>query len=133
MPARDKECNEQPHSEDVNCVAVQRLLHAHQMLSESHSLSSASCRRARFIEFCDTTYPMALMLEDHTHFVRAHSSDKSLRYIASAANCLCASLSQCTSTARHYRMPNVHAQEEYSLAVALVDSLHVSLFHLQQV
>jgi len=110
---------------------VQRLVQAAKMYQ--YLMRSSKDGRARFIEFCIASYRLKAMLDDHIHFVRAHSDDTSRRRIADLVGCCRLPLSECGSTARHNRNRQNDDSYDFSLYVEVMDSLHFTLFHLEQV
>ena len=129
----DDDCKN--HRGKTDCVSVRRLIAAHEFYQ---ALQMSSMKRegarTRFIAFCDASYSLQSMLADHIHFVRAHSGDASRRRIADSLDHRCASLSDCGCTARHFRGRNKENENKArSLCEVVMDSLHLTLFHLEQI
>jgi len=120
------------------CLSVLRIVYS---LRHYHLLLKAKKKvdndRTLFIEWCDSVYTAALLLDDYVHVMSKHNDITSLSAMARQIKCPCSGAAECEWTGRHFRGRGRDKAEKNAESVhfyiELMDTLHFNIFHLKEV
>jgi len=120
------------------CLSVLRIVYS---LRHYHLLLKAKKKvdndRTLFIEWCDSVYTAALLLDDYVHVMSKHNDMASLSAMARQIKCPCSGAAECEWTGRHFRGRERDKKkknaESVHFYIELMDTLHFNIFHLKEV
>ena len=116
-----------------DCQAVERLATTLDYYYISASSKNGVDDDDKLTSFCDEIYGQNAFLNDYIHWTTAHGDPQSIHFIRSRVRFHCDSVSECGSTARHYRRDVQREDDTQSSWFSdTMASLHFNVFHLEE-